>query len=367
MKKKKKMRGGKKKFLLVLTTLIIAMSCASIETNTEKSTGQIFLYGEHHGSIRQQDKQLEIWRDYYHNRNMRHMFIEFGFFVAEYLNVWMQSDNDDILYEFYNDWAADVPWIRTNLAFFRTIKCEFPETVFHGIDIGFSYWSAGARFLQHLKDNDMQGTERYLLTLKAIEQGKHHEQSGFCHIFRVTSMAENFIREFDRLGNQSVMGIFGNAHVILGYRALGLPDIPTLADRLRERYGDSSVHTTDVPQLIMQTDPIRVDIIYINDVNYEASYFGTHLEMYRNIVAESFWRLENAYDDFSSRPTYNGWWRSFDTHPMVVEINQVIMVDTTFADGSIERMFFRSSAGEYMFGIPNGLPVTKRICFSGED
>jgi len=366
MKQAQKPSISKKIFFLALATLMIVMACDSIDTYNGKSTGQIFLYGENHGVIRILDKQLEIWSDYYHNQNMRHMFIEFPYFFAEFLNVWMQSDNDDILYELYNDWVDGAPWIRNYIEFFRAIKDKFPETIFHGVDVSFAHDPTGIRFLQYLKDNDMQYTERYLLTLKAIEQGKYHEDSGFCHTFRVTSMAENFIRAFDRLGDQNVMGTFGNAHVTLGYRVVGLPDIPTLADRLRERYGDSSVHTTALAWLTMKIDPIRVDTISINNIDYEASYFGTHFDIYRDVVAESVWRLENAYDDFSGKPTYN-YWRPLDTYPMVIEINQVIMVDSTLTDGSIRRSFYRSSAGEYMSGIPNGLPSAIRIRFCDED
>ena len=348
MKQGQKSLVGKKIFFLVLATLIIAVACASIETRPEKSRGQIFLYGEAHGVERIMNRQLEIWYEYYHNWNMRHMFIEFGFFTAEFLNMWMQADNDDILYELFDDWAGTLGHSPYVLMFYRTIKREFPETIFHGVDVGHQYWSTGERFLQYLRDNNMQGTERYLLTLEAIEQGERFYMDRDLE-YRVTKMAANFIRAFDRLGDQNVMGIFGNAHVITGYGAWGLPHVLTLAQRLRERYGDS-VHTTDLIWLTLLIDPIRVDTISINDVDYEASYFGTVFTASENIVSLSFWRLENAYDNFSGNPT-NGDWLPFDNYPMRVEMHQVFVVDVTFTDGTVLRLFFRSD-GEYWYGIP---------------
>jgi len=336
---------NKKVFLLVLALSITATACASIETRMEKSTGQIFLYGEIHGVASIVSRQLEIWHEYYHNQNMRHMFIEFPYFTAEFLNMWMQSDSDDILYELFDDLAGTLGHSPYVLAFFKTIKREFPETIFHGVDVGHQYWSTGERFLQYLRDNNMQGTERYLLALEAIEQGERYYSTRDLE-FRVTTMAGNFIRAFDRLDDQNIMGIFGNAHTTWGYEMLGLsPDVMTLAERLRERYG-ISVHATDLSwYAFVSLDPIRVDIISINNVDYEASYFGTDFTTFGDIVSRSFWRLENAYDDFSDKPI-NGSFLPFNNYPMLIEMNQVFFIDIARTDGSILRGFYRSD-GEY--------------------
>ena len=190
---------------------------------------------------------------------MRHLFIEFAYHVAEYLNVWMQSENDYIFYEIYNEWAeydeiADI--LLLQLEFFRTIKREFPETIFHGIDILVWQNPIGKFFLQYLENNNKQDTEQYLLTLQAIEQGEQYYQSDFDFDFRVNMMTENFIRSFEKLNNENVMGIFGAFHTRLGYyigtaqstpasEHEALPYIPTMAQRLKERYGDS-LHTEDL-------------------------------------------------------------------------------------------------------------------------
>ena len=54
-------------------------------------------------------------------------------------------------------------------------------------------------------------TEDYRLTLEAIQQGKTFAERG-SDIYRENRMAENFIREFDALDGESVMGIYGAAH-----------------------------------------------------------------------------------------------------------------------------------------------------------
>ena len=71
-------------FSLVLAALMITAAC---DARMKKSTGQIYLYGEVHSVPRIMDRQLEIWHEYYHNQNMRHIFIEDAYFTAEYLNI----------------------------------------------------------------------------------------------------------------------------------------------------------------------------------------------------------------------------------------------------------------------------------------
>jgi len=341
-------------YLSVATLIFLFAGCNNNSTDSnnielEQSTGQIFLYGERHGVAQIMDRQLEIWGEYYNNYNMRHLFVEFGFFTAEFLNLWMQSDNDDILYELFDDWAGTAFHIPHTLVFFRTIKNDFPETIFHGTDVGHQFNTVGKRFLQHLIDNNLQGTEQYLLTLESIEQGEHWQNTRDLE-FRITTKTENFIRAFDRLVDQNVMGIYGSTHTNLGFiNAHGLTNVPTMAERLRERYGEA-LNTESLSWMAAIISPIRIDTIIINDVSYEASYFGTNTTVINNIVSRSFWRLENAYDDFKDNPT-TGNVMPFDNFPMLIEIGQVFIVDLTFTDGSVMRLFHRSDGG-YWQGRP---------------
>jgi len=52
------------------------------------------------------DKEFELWHEYYNNKNMRHLFVELPYYTAEFLNIWMKSDSDEILDELYNDWIV---------------------------------------------------------------------------------------------------------------------------------------------------------------------------------------------------------------------------------------------------------------------
>jgi len=329
------------------------------DSNKEKSKGKIFLYGETHGVERIFARLLEIWNEYYHNQNMQHLFIEFPYFTAEYFNIWMKSDNDDILDEFYNDWADAFENISLYTEFYRTIKSKFPETIFHGIDVGYAHWSTGERFLQYLKDNDMQGTERYLMTLEAIEQGKLNEQNNFNFEYRETKMTENFIREFDRLGDQNVMGIFGNDHAAFGNMGSeGHRDVQSMAKRLKKRYG-RSVNTTDLTIVTWLINPIRTEIISINEADYEASYFGTDFTALRDIVSLSYWRLENAYEDFKDKKA-NGEILPIKQFPMMIEKKQVFFVDAELTNGTVDRLFYRSDMNikEKIFGKLLKMPIT---------
>ena len=120
-------------------------SSGSAVDSTAPSAGQIYLFGEEHGVEKILNKEIEIWNDYYHNQNMRHLFVELPYYTAEYLNLWMKSDSDEILDAIYDDWdgsAAHNPYIRP---FYKAIKEKCPETIFHGTDVGHQYFSTGER------------------------------------------------------------------------------------------------------------------------------------------------------------------------------------------------------------------------------
>ncbi|WP_342410031.1 hypothetical protein [Paenibacillus sp. FSL R10-2778] len=101
-----------------------------------QASGSIYLYGEVHGQAKIIDKKYELWSELYHNEGMRHLFVELPYFTAEYLNLWMQSDNDDILEEIYDDWERTRSHNPDVKEFYKKIKSECPETIFHGTDIG---------------------------------------------------------------------------------------------------------------------------------------------------------------------------------------------------------------------------------------
>lgn len=201
-----------------------------------QSLRYIYLYGEEHGIEEILDKEFELWCDYYNNHNMRHLFIELSYFTAEFLNIWMQSDNDDILDNIYHDWkdtAAHNPHV---LEFYKNIKDKCPETIFHGTDVGHQFYSTGKRFLEYLETNDLKNSEVYTLAQEAIEQGRYYYDYED-DIYRENKMTENFIREFDKLDNESIMGIYGAAHTGLDAKDF-TNSVPCMAAQLKKTYND---------------------------------------------------------------------------------------------------------------------------------
>jgi len=353
-------------FVIVFVMLIlVACSNNSILTNvdesSEKSTGKIYLYGEQHGVEKILEKELELWSKYYHEENMRHLFVELPYYTAEFLNIWMQVDGDDILDELFEEWKNTQSYKACVKEFYKKIKRECPETVFHGNDVGHQYHTTGQRFLKYLEENNLKDTEKYILAKEAIEQGKYFYENSD-HIYRENKMAENFIREFDKLQDENIMGIYGSAHTDFNAMDYYNKSVPCMANQLKKRYGDAiysenlSYLAEDSSELSKVVDPIRVDIITINGKDYEASYFGKQdMNGFNGYAYREYWRQENAYDDFK----YNkkvGNVLPYTNYIMQIETGKVFVIDYTKLDGSVKREYHRSDGR-----IWNDLPVTEEF------
>jgi len=322
----------------------------NISTPIPKSSGVIYLYGEEHGKEKILNKELELWGEHY-KQGMRHLFREAPYYSAEFLNIWMQSDSDEILDEIYDDLArtpAHNPYFKD---FYKTIKSQYPETIFHGTDVGHQYDTTGERYLEYLRNNNLEDSEQYLLTKDAIRQGKFFYQYDD-HTYRENMMTENFIREFDKLDGENVMGIYGAAHT--GLDSMDFYNtVPCMANQLKERY-DDNVNSEDLSGLAKEIEPLRVDTIKVAGKDYKASYFGIQdLSSLRGYDFREFWRLEDAYDDFKDSPK-NGNVLPYDNYPTLIETGQVFVTDVTKTDGSIEREYYRSDGNEWQ-----GLPSTE--------
>ena len=126
------------------TILITAIAGAAILTigyftvqsvlKNSRSSGRIFLYGEQHSVENILKREAELWSSHYHKDGFRDLFVELPYYSAEYLNIWMKSDDDAILDSLYEDWAGTALYSQVVLDFYRQIKSECPETVFHGTD-----------------------------------------------------------------------------------------------------------------------------------------------------------------------------------------------------------------------------------------
>lgn len=325
---------------------------ASVPVSGQSTIGQVYLYGESHGVKEILDKEFDIWSDYYHQEDMRHLFVEYPYYTAEFLNLWMKSDNDDILEAVYADWAGTQAQTPHVIEFYQKIKSKCPETIFHGTDVGHQFNTTGSRFLRYLKENGMEESEQYQLTQMAIEQGKHFYKK-HDSIYRENKMVENFVREIDKLNGASIMGIYGSAHT--GLEMMNhTNEVPSMANQLKQKYGEN-IHTEDISSLHKDIDPSRIDKIRVNGKEYDASYFGKENISWfsKEYTNREIWRLENAYGDFANQPK-TGNVLPYNNYPMLIEAGQVFVIDYTKNNGAIKREYLRSDDG-YVW---NNLPST---------
>ena len=69
--------------------------------------------------------------------------------------------------------------------------------------------------MEYLQSNNLENAEQYQLTQEAIEQGKYYYESSE-DVYRENMMVKNFSREFDKLKDESIMGIYGTGHTGIG-------------------------------------------------------------------------------------------------------------------------------------------------------
>lgn len=358
--------------LLALTVVLVASSlaaCSNFSTDktvsgpaqpdketpvVTQTSGSVYLYGEAHGVVKIMDKEYELWSGYYHNQGMRHLFVELPYYTAEYLNLWMQSDNDDILNKLYDEWERTLghnPYTKT---FHKKIKSECPDTIFHGTDVGHQYDTTGSRFLSYLAANGLTGSEKYTLTKEAIQQGRKY-YSKDDSVYRENKMAENFNRELEKLGSESVMGIYGSAHT--GLDAMdNTNSIPCMAHQLQKHYG-YNIYSEDLSWIAKDIEPSKIDYITLQGKEYAASYFGKQdMNGFKGFAYSEFWRLEDAYDDVKDLPLVNNS-LPYDNYPMLIKIGQVFVIDYTGTDGSVEREYYLSNGGKG----DKGTPITQQF------
>lgn len=332
-----------------------ALSSQTVSTPEPSPTpvGQIYLYGEQHAVKKIYNKELEEWNRYYQDENMRHLFVEYPYYTAEFINEWMKSDNDDILNEVYEDWKGTMSYSPDAKEFLKQIKLKCPETIFHGTDVGHQYNSTGMRFLQYLRDSKQENSTQYKLAEEAIEQGKYYYDNDD-GAYRENKMAENFIREFDLLDGESIMGIYGNAHT--GLNAIdATQSVDCMAKQLKSRYGDA-VHSEDLTMLLKMTEPQKIDVIEINGKEYQASYFGKEdLTGFKDYSSREFWRLENAYDALKNKPK-TGDNLPYYNYPTQIETGQVFLVVYTKTDKSVTKAYYRSDGNMWQ-----GQPTTENF------
>ena len=328
-----------RRILILLLLLALCLSFTACSQNEPvKEPQMVYLYGETHGNPDILDLELELWQDYYHNQGMRHLFVEFAYFTAAYLNLWMQAEDDTILLELYEDWEGTTLQFEYTLEHFRSIKQTCPETVFHGTDVGHQYWNTGKRYLAYLEENGMTDSAEYQRTLEAIEQGKGFYCYGLSSttrddVYRENAMAANFIRELEALNGESIMGIYGMAHVKMD-SLNHTKECDSMGKQLISHFGDIFT-VADLTYLMqLKAKPEKLETLTINKKSYEAEYFGRKplSESYHGYSYVEYWRLIDAYDAFSNAG-FTGQIMGASGFPMVVEEGGAYVVQYTYHDG----------------------------------
>ncbi len=141
MRKTVKIAAG---VLAALLAAGAALTVFFLKSSEEDVTGKIFLYGERHADETFLEEEFALWSNFYHEEGMRHLFIESPYYTAEFLNLWMDADSDEILDQLFADWKGTSMGSDLVRSFYKRIKEECPETVFHGTDVGHQYDTTGA-------------------------------------------------------------------------------------------------------------------------------------------------------------------------------------------------------------------------------
>ena len=207
-----------------------------LEDFSKESKEGIFLYGEAHDYKGIKKAEVDLWGKYYKEYGIRNLFIEYSYIDAQFLNMWMKSDDDKILNQLYDDYDGTFAHTEENLNFFKEIKKKYPETVFYGTDVCHIYKTGGKRYLKYLEENGKVGTEDYNRSVESIEQGKKYyadEETG--NKYRENIMVKNFVDEYEKLEDKRIVGIYGTSHV-LPYSNDYINEIPCMANQLNKKY-----------------------------------------------------------------------------------------------------------------------------------
>ena len=339
--------------IAVFAWLFTAMFAVKNMPEAPVFSGRIYLYGEEHGSQAILEREAEIWNAYYHEDGMRDLFVELPYYTAEWMNLWMQADDDEILETIYLEWDGTAVHVQEVKEFYQRIKRECPETVFHGTDVGHQYDSTGARYLEYLVSVGQEQSEQYSLAQENIEQGRYYYEHGD-NPYREKKLIENFVREFDGLEGRDVMGIYGSAHTGTEAMEYSKGRIPCMANQLKQRYGNA-LYSEDLRLSVRsEVEAQRIDTIKVGEKEYEAAYFGEmDLSWFsQELQYREFWRLENAYDDFKDNAT-TGNVLPYDNYPMEVQTGQIFVIDYHWTDGSVVREYHRADGSTWQ-----GSPAT---------
>ena len=292
--------------------------------------GQIYLYGEYHGTEAHFEKELELWSSYYHNDGMRDLFIEWPYSMSECLNLWMRTGDEELFEMIWSGLEGYGEYQKANMDFYRRIRQECPETVFHGTDVGNR--TSLVEYLESIGETD---SERHRIMQENMEQGWYYYENGD-NTYRENKLAENFIRELERVGNVGIMGIYGAAHTDVNAMEYTKREVPCMAGQLYEQYGER-LHTAKLAGL---AEPLREESITLGDKEYTAQYFGKNYYPWRlGIECQAYWCIEGVSEEFGEgMMDYHA---SNQEYPITPQKGQIFIVDSAYVSGNTVRDCYR--------------------------
>ena len=238
MMSRKKTRGILLAIILLTCFLVgIFFWTLSYKPYYPKEQVKIYLYGEKHGQQRAYDKEFEVWKKLYDEQGLRNLFVEQPYFTAQFLNLWMKADDDTILDEVYANLEGTQSHVQGHYDFYKKIKENCPETIFHGTDVGHQYYSTGEKYLDYVVKTYGENSDEYRRTQDNIAQAVRYYENND-NAYRENVMAQNFVREYDSLGKGAViMGIYGDQHTDPRKKDYS-GKVDCMAKQLLAHYGD---------------------------------------------------------------------------------------------------------------------------------
>ena len=235
-----------------LVALILDINDSSKDVYPNDDT-MIRLYGEAHGYQEYYDIELKLWKECY-DEGFRNLFLELPYYSAEFLNVWMKKDSDELIDVWFEELNGTLSGNQYCNDFFHKIKEACPETIFYGTDVGHQGSTTGIRYLEYLERHGLKDSENYRLAEDCIRQGvefyENDTQGNGISPVREGYMVSNFEAAYERCGGGKIMGIYGSYHTDLHNKNL-------MAGRLKEHYGDiiSSVKISSI--VLNESKPYR--------------------------------------------------------------------------------------------------------------
>ena len=333
--------------VLVLMLVLAAPGAAAAQT------GRIYLYGETHADPACLEQELAAWDRYYKELGMRDLFIEVPSYTAQFMNLWMKAEDDAILSRLFEDLEGTLMHDQKIWDFYKSIKEQYPETVFHGFDVGHQYNTTGARYLIGLALTGQMGSADWDEAQRVIEQGKQYYKTGD-GAYRENCMAENLARAFEALPmGASVMVITGSAHSNLYAMDYNTGTVPCMAGQLRQQYG-AALQARNLSAGVSYTRAGDIELVALGGVDYTAVCLGEQdlTGLAPGYRSRAFWLVEGAYEAARALPA-TGEVLPCSNYLNPVEEGQVYRVVYTLEDGSAQTRYYRADGATY-----EGSPAT---------